>query len=146
MKSITIRQPGYLPYIGFFKKIQSSDEFVYLDDVQYERGDWDNRNRIRTRTGITWLTVPVYNKFQQNLNQVIITNKENWSKKHIKTIEINYQNAPYFSTYWDSIKLILNKFWEKLIDLNLALIELFNDILEIKTKTIRSSEIGRAHV
>ena len=87
MKSITIRQPGYLPYIGFFKKIQSSDEFVYLDDVQYERGDWDNRNRIRTRTGITWLTVPVYNKFQQNLNQVIITNKENWSKKHIKTIE-----------------------------------------------------------
>lgn len=142
MKSITIRQPGYLPYIGFFKKIQSSDEFVYLDDVQYERGDWDNRNRIRTRTGITWLTVPVYNKFQQNLNQVIITNKENWSKKHIKTIEINYQNAPYFSTYWDSIKLILNKFWEKLIDLNLALIELFNDILEIKTKTIRSSELN----
>ncbi len=48
MKIVAIRQPGYLPYIGFFKKIQSVNEFIFLNDVQYSRGDWDNINKIRT--------------------------------------------------------------------------------------------------
>ena len=51
MKIIAIRQPGYIPYIGFFKKIESVDTFVFLDDVQYSRTDWDNRNKIRTPDG-----------------------------------------------------------------------------------------------
>ena len=61
MKTISIRQPGYLPYLGFFKKIQSVDEFIFLNDVQYSRGDWDNRNKIRTTEGSLWLTVPILN-------------------------------------------------------------------------------------
>ena len=72
MTIISIRQPGYLPHLGFFKKIQSVDEFVFLDDVQYERGDWDNRNKIRTFDSTQWITVPTRNKFGSLLNEVKI--------------------------------------------------------------------------
>jgi len=141
MTIISIRQPGYFPYLGFFKKIQFCDIFVYLDDVQYERGDWDNRNKIKTSDGSMRLTVPVYNKSGQKLNEVQISYDTNWNIKHIKAIELNYQKTPYFSNYWDPIKKILEKKWSKLIDLNLALIEFINQELNITTKIIRSSNL-----
>lgn len=140
MTIISIRQPGYFPYSGFFKKIQSSDYFVYLDDVQYERGDWDNRNKIKTSEGEIWLTVPVYNKFGQKLNEVKISYETNWNDKHIKAIEMNYQKSLYFEKYWYPLKKILEKKWNKLLDLNLTIIEYINNQLDIKTKIIRSSE------
>ena len=77
MKIIAIRQPGYIPYIGFFKKIESVDTFVFLDDVQYSRTDWDNRNKIRTPEGSMWLTVPILNKSGKLLNQVEIDYSKN---------------------------------------------------------------------
>ena len=141
MTMISIRQPGYFPYIGFFKKIQSCNIFVYLDDVQYERGDWDNRNKIKTPNGSMWLTVPVYNKSGQKLNEVQISYDTNWNIKHIKAIELNYQKTLYFSNYWNSLKNILEKKWVKLVDLNLALIEYVNQALDINTQTISSSNL-----
>ena len=59
MTNVMIRQPGYLPNIGFFKKIQSCDIFVFLDDVQFVKDRFDNRNRIKSSDGITWITVPL---------------------------------------------------------------------------------------
>ena len=70
MTRVCIRQPGYFPYIGFFKKIESSDVFVFFDDVQYEKNGFDNRNKIRTLEGYMWLTVPVFYKFGQFLNEM----------------------------------------------------------------------------
>jgi len=140
MTSISIRQPGYLPFLGFFKKIHTCDIFVYLDDVQYERG-WDNRNKIRTNQDYQWLTVPVSSKFGKMLNEVKIVNTQNWQKKHSKTIKNNYNRAPFFKKYWPAIESILNKKWDILIDLNLNLIEYFISEFDLKTKTIKSSEM-----
>lgn len=139
---ICIRQPGYLPYIGFFKKIQSSDIFVYLDDTKYVSHGWDNRNKIKTDTGSMWLTVPINRNSTEKLMDVLIENNRDWKKKHLRGIQINYQKSPYFETYWDSIKNIYNKNWKKLIDLNLSLIEYFNSELNITTKSLRSSELN----
>lgn len=141
MITVSIRQPGYLPYLGFFKKIQTSDIFVYLDDVQYERGDFDNRNKIRTFQGEMFLTVPVYNKFGQKLNEVKIVNTEDWGKKHRMTIKMNYQKAPYFEKYWNQIEQILSNKWDNLIDLNFVLIEYIKSELNLTTKTVKSSEL-----
>lgn len=142
MTVISIRQPGYLPYLGFFKKIQSVDTFVFLDDVQYERGDWDNRNKIKTHNESQWLTVPINNKFGSLLTEVKIDNTHDWSKKHRSTIKTNYQKSQYFQKYWKDIEEILNQKWEKLIDLNFAFINYFISELGIKTKTIKSSELN----
>jgi hypothetical protein len=142
MTIVSIRQPIYLPYLGFFKKIQSSDVFVFLDDVQYERGDFDNRNKIRTNEGFIWLTVPVYNKSGQTFMEAKIVNSQNWSKKQINAIEINYRKAPYFEKYCKDVFSIFEKKFESLIDLNLEFIKYFMSVLDLKTKTIRSSKLG----
>jgi hypothetical protein len=138
---VCIRQPGYLPFSGFFKKIQTSDIFVLLDDVQFEKNDWDNRNKIRTSEGNMWLTVPILHKFGQKLNEIKIANNQEWSKKHLKSIQINYQKAPFFNTYWDEIRNILNKEWDNLIDLNYEFIKYFVSKLNIKNKILKSSEL-----
>ncbi len=141
MTTVSIRQPGYLPYIGFFKKIESCDVFVFLDDVQYVRGEWENRNKIRTSEETIWLTVPILNKFGEQLNEVKIDNSKNWSKKHITSIQINYNKSKYFLKYFKKIEFILEKKWTKLIDLNLCLIDFFLKELEINTKCILSSDL-----
>jgi len=141
MTIISIRQPGYLPYMGFFKKIQSSDIFVFLDDVQYTRGEWENRNKIRTSEGSMWLTVPVTHKLGEKLNEVRIDNQQSWCKKHRTAIELNYGKAPFFNKFWKHIDTILSKKWIKLIDLNMALIHYFISELGIKTKLVKSSDL-----
>jgi hypothetical protein len=141
MTIITIRQPGYLPNIGFFKKIQASDVFVYLDDAQYAIRSWDNRNKIRNGNVISWLSVPVIHPHHKKLNEVEISYTKDWITNHVNLIESNYTKTPYFNNYWKDIKLILEKNWEKLIDLNLSLIEYFISVLEINTPRKKSSEL-----
>jgi len=142
MKTISIRQPGYLPYLGFFKKIQSVDEFIFLNDVQYSRGDWDNRNKIRTTEGSLWLTVPILNNSKKLLNEVKIDNSSNWIYKHKSAIKHNYENSPFFDKYWNHIEEILDKSYTKLLELNIALINYFISVLKIKTKIIFSSDLN----
>lgn len=142
MTLVTIRQPGYLPYLGFFKKIQTSDVFVYLDDAQYAIRSWDNRNKIRSNDSSIWISVPVLHPFGKKLNEVEISYSKNWIDDHKNLIEANYKNAPYFKNYWSEIESILNKRLKKLIDLNLELIEFFNKNLQIQTRTVKSSELN----
>ena len=140
MTLVSIRQPGYMPYIGFFKKIQSSDIFVFFDDAQYAIRAWDNRNKIRNKDDSMWLSVPVVKPFKKLLKEVKI-NGDTWKSKHIMAIKTSYQRAPFFKAYWNDIELILSKDWSRLIDLNITLIEHFMKVLDIHTKTIRSSEL-----
>ena len=65
MKTVMIRQPGYMPNLNFFKKIQSCDVFVYLDNVQFSKDSFDNRNRIKTQNGVEWITVFICSKHIQ---------------------------------------------------------------------------------
>ena len=64
---LTAHQPVYLPWLGLFHKIALSDAFVWFDDVQYQKRDWNNRNKIKTNSGPAWLTVPVHNKDHYNI-------------------------------------------------------------------------------
>lgn len=141
MKLISIRQPGYFPYLGFFKKIESADVFVFLDDVQYTRSDWDNRNKIETTDGPMWLTIPILNKSKEFLNEVKIDHTQNWIYKHKSAIKFSYQNTPFFDLYWKDIESILDKKYTKLIDLNMKLINYFKSVLDINTETVFSSDL-----
>lgn len=141
MVTVCISQPGYMPYLGFFHKIQHCDVFVYFDDVQYEIRGFHNRNKIRTIQGTSWLTVPLSHPYGKMINQVKIVSTD-WNEKHKNAIKNSYEKAPYFEKYWDDIDSILSTNWEKLIDLNLALIKYFNSVLSMKTKTVRSSELN----
>ncbi len=143
MTNLMIRQPGYMPNIGFFKKIQSSHTFVFYDDAQFVKDGFDNRNKIRTSEGYRWITVPVKRPvFSKKLNEIEISYDTNWRKQHCDLIFECYSKTKYFSSYWNSIKKILDKKYEKLINLNLDLIKFINSELKIPTQTILSSELN----
>jgi hypothetical protein len=143
-KTIGILQPGYLPWLGFFEQMCRSDIFVFLDDVQYEKGSWRNRNRIKTPHGLQWLTVPVLTKGQHFplIREVRINNCIGWADKHIKSIAQHYTKAPYFKQYADDLFNVLRTPWNFLIDLDLALLDWLKKCLDIDTLTLLSSDLG----
>ncbi len=141
---IGILQSSYLPWLGYFDQIARSDVFVIYDDVQFEKGSWRHRNRIKTSQGIKWLTVPVLTKGKALplINQVRINNVDHWQRKHIKTLEQNYRKSEYFETYAGDLFQILECKWELLTDLNLTLIKWFMSVLGINTKLVMSSDLN----
>ena len=56
---VTIHQPEHLPYFGFLDKVNKSDIFVILDDVDFNKNNFQNRNQILTQNGAKWLSIPV---------------------------------------------------------------------------------------
>ena len=141
MITAAIHQPGYLPWLGFFKKMMSCDVFVFLDDSQYEKKNWYNRNYIRTSNGSTLLTIPTISNFDSKTNEVKIDNTKNWSLKHKKSILTNYSKAKYFETHKEFIEKIYDKKFDLLIDIDIEIIKYIMEKLGIKTRTIFSSEL-----
>ena len=141
---LTGHQPEYLPYIGFFNKIMLADKFVFVDHIQFNKKSWQNRNKIRTKDGQQWITVPVLskNKFEQKINEVEIDNTERWRKKHLKSIILNYQKAPYFKEYIGFFEDIYSRDWTKLSKLNIEIIKHLMKILDININTYNSSSLN----
>ncbi len=137
-------QPAYLAWIPFFRRMQMSDVFVYLDDVEYSKNSFHNRNRIKGKNGAITLTVPVRYKgaSKKYINEVMIADYEKWNKKHWKSIKMNYGQSPYFDELEPLLEKIYTGNWDTLGDLNIALIDLFKDYLGIATPCYRSSELN----
>ena len=142
-KKIVILQSNYIPWKGYFDLINMVDDFVLYDEVQYTKNDWRNRNKIQTKQGIHWLTIPIRHK---ELGQKIIDTKvsdNRWNNKHWTTITQNYTKAPYFKKYKEVFEeFYLNTQEEYLSRINLKLIEIVNEILGITTKIHWSSEFN----
>ena len=95
---IAIHQPNYLPWLGFFDKARLADTFVLLDNVPYTRGSVINRNKIKTKRGWEWLTVPVHN-ISGTIIRDITTIDSGWEKSHWKTLIFNYSGALHFKDF-----------------------------------------------
>ena len=91
---VAAHQPQYLPWLGYFDKIDKADVFVLLDTVQFKKNEWQNRNKIKTAQGWQWLTVPVMFKHPQRINEVPINKTVRWQHKQRQAILSNYKKAP----------------------------------------------------
>ena len=139
---VAVHQPQYLPWIGYFDKMRRADVFCYLNDVQYKKNEWQNRNRIKTAQDWQWLTVPVRYRFPEKINEVQINNTTPWSKKHLQALKTNYSRAPYFKAYISIFEDTFSREWELISELNIHLIERLKDALQMQEKTtIISSEL-----
>ena len=143
---ITIHQPNYLPYLGFFDKMKQSDIFVIYDDAQFNKEDFQHRNRIRIYHGWKYLTVPVEKKHIP-IRKVRIRNELTvkgtiWQESHLKEIRDNYNATLYYALYEDRLEAIYTDKYDKLIDLNMSLINFLKNAFNIKTKIIFASELG----
>lgn len=142
LKTIAILQSNYIPWKGYFDVIAKSDVFVIYDEVQYTKNDWRNRNLIKTKDGLQWLTIAVR---QESLNQAIFDTKvfkTNWTKKHMGTLQANYAKAPYFTEYKNRIFKIYEQASTNLSEINSAFIKEICAILEIDTEIIDSRSLN----
>jgi hypothetical protein len=137
---LAVHQPQYLPWLGYFDKIRRADVFCFLDNVQFKKNEWQNRNRIKTAHGWQWLTVPVSFRFPQKINEVTIAAGNAWRRKHLQALITNYSGAPYFDRYIDRFREVYESECRYLSDLNIELIECIGRMLPLNAKqTVRAS-------
>lgn len=139
---VGIHQPHYLPWPRYFEKVARSDVFIVLDNIQFSKNGWQNRNRIKTSAGSRTLTVPVVQRCGQNLSDTLIDNTQAWRKKHLASIQQAYAHAPCFSLYRNFLTDLYGREWELLNVLNRSMFEYFLAELGIATRIAYASELN----
>jgi len=145
MTTLVVLQPGYLPWLGFFDQFDRADVFVHYDDVGFDKSGWRNRNRIKTGRGPLWLTVPVVTagRSGQRILDVEIDNDQPWARKHARAVREAYARAPFAKPYLEELEALLGQTWDRLVDLDLAVIDAMCRWLGLTgTRVLRSSELG----
>lgn len=138
---LTAHQATYLSWLGLFDKIAHADLFCLFDVCQYERKSFENRNIIKTNSGLLMLTVPVESKghFETKGKDVKIC-PTGWARKHLRSIELAYSKAPYYDAYIGGLESILTSNYEYLADLNLEILRWGMKSFGIKTPIVRASD------
>ena len=142
---VSILQPNYIPWRGYFDFIKQSDVFVFYDDVQYTKNDWRNRNLIKTQDGAQWMTIPVDDSHRISKHLLIKDAKivqNGWQERHLNLLEINYKFAPYYGEVRDIMVEAFAQHKEFLSQLAVSLITKTKDFLGINCHLMLSSEIG----
>tara|TARA_B100000073_G_scaffold82687_1_gene63257 strand:- start:5534 stop:6226 length:693 start_codon:yes stop_codon:yes gene_type:complete len=141
---IGISQSNYLPWKGYFDLINDCDIFVFLDEVQYTKQDWRNRNLIKTKRGKEWITIPIGKNIKKKIYEVKPINNH-WQRKHKKSIQMAYSSCKFYREFEYILDHIYqDKNWESLSEFNQYTINLFCKLLNINTKIIDSREIKKS--
>lgn len=136
-------QSSFIPWRGYFDFIASVDVFVFLDDVQYTKRDWRNRNKIKTPKGTEWLTVPVcYESRSQLIQQTKIDYSQNWIKQHLNAWQVNYAKSLYYEDITKILTGLSESNEETITQLNIRLIQRICDYLGISTPMVLSSDLA----
>jgi WbqC-like protein len=142
--TVAVHQPNYIPWLGYFHKLAACDVFIYLDAVQFPRGQsFGARNRIKTPNGVSFLTVPVSapkgRKGKATYREIEFA-EPRWREKHLKTVEMSYARASHFEEVFDLYGRGLEA-GSTPVEVNVALVEVFADYLGIETKRVLLSEL-----
>jgi len=143
---VAAHQPNFMPWLGYFDKMRKADLFVSVDHVQMERQSYQNRTAIKTGEGARWITVPVVqNSRDERIIDKRVDNSRDgrfrWSRKMLLTLKYAYQSAPHFAEREAVVAELLERRWDRLGDLNRALIDYCRLVLDIRTPILTSSEM-----
>jgi hypothetical protein len=142
---VSINQPAYLPWLGYFHRIAVSDVHVVLDHVQFEKNSFTNRNKIRTKEGWCWLTVPVTTKGlfgQLRIDRLECADDDGrWQRKHWAALRMNYGRASHFGRYAAFLEDAYSKPWARMNALLRALTQHLCEALEIRRPILFSSDL-----
>ena len=140
-------QPYLFPYIGYFQLINSVDEFVIYDNIQYTKKGWINRNRILVDNKYQLFTIPLQ-KDSDYLNIIDRKIAGSWvedRKKLVNVLKSSYSKAPYFKEAFELIQECLLCDKNNLFEFILNSLNKINLYLEINTPIILSSTINIDH-
>lgn len=121
---IAAHQPNFLPYLGLFYKIYKSDRFIFVDDVQFstQNGFSHHKNYIKTPQGKMLVRIPVKKSSKSLINEAMIDYSQNWIEKMKRTMFLNYGKAARYEEVNSWLFDIIERKYERLSDLNIALI------------------------
>jgi hypothetical protein len=139
---VSIHQPHYLPWLRYFDKIARSDLFILLDDVQFEKNGFQNRNKIKTPQGWCYLTAPVLKPLLRPIRELELDYRSGWQEKHRRALELNYRRAPHFSRFWPELDALYGAEWTHLGAMNSAFLSAYLRQLGIATPVVASSSIA----
>jgi len=145
---VSIMQPAYIPWLGYFDRVLKSDIHIVLDNVAMDKSSktkFTNRNKIRTPNGWSWLTVPlqsVARSDEQVISDLEISPSMNWSEKHWKTIQSNYSRSNYYSDYSDYFENFYQQDWVHLAPMLQESTRYLLQELGIQTQQMKSSELS----
>lgn len=142
MEKIAIIQSNYLPWKGYFDIINDVDVFVFLEDVQYTKPDWRNRNQIKTAGGIKWISVPVIGGTNQLIFEAKIDYSQDWREKHKRTIHHSYASSAYYNSYKDDLLALYDKKYETISELNISAVQKISELLGIDTQFMNSNDLN----
>lgn len=139
---IAIHQPDYIPYWGYFYKMAKCDAFVFLDDCQFSNANWHHWNRIKTPHGECRLKVPVEQHLGDPINSIRTRDELGWKVKHLRTLEMNYGRSAHFSEIYPQLKKLIEKKYDNLADMNIAINTFICYGFGFSPKLYRSSTMG----
>ena len=137
---ISIHQSQFLSWTPFYYKAIKSDNFIILDDVQFQKNGVQNRNLIKTPQGQTWITLPVKYDLSTPINKVTISDKGSY-KKILKTIELNYKKSSNFALIYDLLFTELKEEYDYLVDTNDKIFVKILSLLDKKIELNKSSNL-----
>ena len=143
---VAIHQPEHLPWLGFFNKMANADEFIVLDNVQYCKRNFQNRNRILVNGVGTYISVPVeLEKYREKTiadMEIYSDSVVPWKSKYLKMIEYNYKHHPFFGEYFPFFEDLVEKDITNLCQFNMEIIQFFAQQLQIVTKIVMASSLA----
>lgn len=139
---VTIHQPEHMPWLGFFHKLSCVDTLVILDNVQFRKNYFQNRNKIRTKGGWLWLSVPVQHSGDTAIKDVRIAADRRWRKKWWDSLFFSYKKAEYFDLYSGRVRDLICADFDGVSSLNVSLIKLLSEVLGIGPDYILASELN----
>jgi hypothetical protein len=143
---VSVHQPNFMPWLRLLDKILASDVYIAYDTVQYTKSEYHARQRVRTHTGEPWLSVPLRSVRgrRQLIGQVRLDPGQPFRARHLKTLRLGYSNTPYFAEVYGLVEEVYGRGQERLIDLNLDLIETFCRYLGSQVRIVRASSLPHA--
>ncbi len=137
-----VHQPQFMPWLGYLDKIVRSETFAFLDNVQFKKNEFQNRNKIKTAQGWMWLTVPVLYKYPEQIDEVKINDRADWRKKHVRTLAINYQKAPYFHDIFPEVERFYAGDSASIAEVNRESVLMLLGLLGLDRKIVIASALG----
>ena len=143
---LAAHQPSYLPWLGYLDKMAKADVFVVMDDLQFEKENYQNRNRVKLNNGAGWLTVPLDRGSQlDRICDKRIQNggnpKEHWQRKAWITLKTHYGKSPFFDHYAAELEDLFTRPWERLVDVDMHVLVLARRWFGITTPLLTSSSL-----
>jgi len=142
-KTVVIHQPDFMPHLGFFHRLLQCDLYIVLDHVQFSKGGWHNRDKIKTPEGVKWLTLPVRltGRSFSPIHEVRLNNDLNWRENHLKQIKRCYKDSSSFDEIFSELRSLYEFTGDRMADFNMKVLNWLMEKFDAKVNTVLSTTL-----